>query len=149
MTFLKTYATLMADHGRAGNRYRDELLGDRQLIVAEVIMDKTIEMTETINWSGRSGRIYTYYIYPLGANFKKEPGNYIFAKRSSLNGWTAVYVGQTSDLDSRLADHEKEACARRNGATHVHAHLSSNSESERCREEADLIDRWKPTCNWK
>lgn len=101
----------------------------------------------TILWPGKSGTDYQYWIYPIGAAFKEEPGNYVFAKESSPGKWTPVYIGQTSNLNQRLENHEKEACAKRNGATHIHAHLSSGSEVARKAEEADLILRWGPACN--
>ena len=42
-------------------------------------------MTEplTIEWIGKSGNSYRYYIYPIGTTFQKAPGNYIFAKETS------------------------------------------------------------------
>ncbi len=100
-----------------------------------------------IYWEGISGKKYGYWIYPIGASFKDEPGNYIYAKETSPNRWRAIYIGQTSSLKDRLADHEKEACAKRNGATHIHAHTSSNSEDVRRSEEEDLIKKWDPPCN--
>lgn len=100
----------------------------------------------TIMWPGQSGRKYKYWIHPIGTSFKDEPGNYIFAKETKPGHWSPVYIGQTSSLDTRLANHEKEACAKRNGATHIHAHTNS-AESSRLSEEKDLIMRWEPPCN--
>ena len=100
-----------------------------------------------INWKGRSDRTYGYWIHSIGTTFKDEPGNYIYASQTEPNRWRPIYIGQTESLRDRLADHEKESCAKRNGATHIHAHTSSNSESTRKSEEADLIEQWKPVCN--
>ncbi len=100
----------------------------------------------SITWQGQSGRTYGYWIHPLGTDFKDEPGNYLYAKETSPGRWQPVYVGQTSSLRDRLADHDKEACARQSGATHIHAH-TSGSEATRRAEEADLIARWQPACN--
>jgi len=100
-----------------------------------------------IHWEGQSGRTYGYWIHPLGTTFKDEPGNYIYAKETSPGRWRPIYAGQTASLGDRLADHEKEACARRNGATHVHAHTSAGGESTRRAEESDLIAKWQPACN--
>ena len=106
-------------------------------------------MTEapTISWPGKSGREYTYWIYPIGTSFKGEAGNYIYAKQTSPGYWSACYIGQTENLDLRLGDHEKETCAKRHGATHIHAHLNNAGISARLLEEKDLILRWKPPCN--
>ena len=100
----------------------------------------------TCDWTGKSGKKYKYYVHPLGANFKDEGGNYIFCKKNPQGRWTPQYVGQTNSLKDRLGHHEKEACAKRNGATHIHAHLNS-TESSRLVEEKDLVTNYKPTCN--
>jgi hypothetical protein len=100
-----------------------------------------------IHWEGSSGKKYGYWIHKIGTTFKDAPGNYIYAKETRPGYWRQVYIGQTSSLAERLADHEKEACAKRNGATHIHAHTSSDSEQVRRAEETDLIDKWDPVCN--
>jgi hypothetical protein len=104
-------------------------------------------MASTINWRGASGREYRYWIYPIDSPFQDEPGNYIFAKETRPRAWSPVYVGQTGSLADRLADHEKELCARRSGATHIHVHTNSQGEMPRRTEESDLIKKWQPTCN--
>lgn len=103
--------------------------------------------TPTIVWPGQSGKEYKYWIYPIGTSFKEEPANYIFAKETSPGYWRACYIGQTKNLNQRLEDHGKEACAKRYGATHIHAHLNNAGENARRAEEKDLIQRWKPPCN--
>ena len=100
-----------------------------------------------ISWRGQSGADYTYWVYPIGTSFKEEAGNYIFAKETRPGSWTACYIGQTANLNQRLENHEKEDCAKRDGATHIHAHLNSSGESARKDEEKDLILRWAPPCN--
>lgn len=101
----------------------------------------------TILWPGQSGTEYKYWIYPIDFSFKKEPGNYIFAKETSPQKWTPCYIGQTNNLDERLDDHNEEECAKRHGATHIHAHLTSGGKDVRKAEEKDLIMRWDPSCN--
>lgn len=100
----------------------------------------------TIDWPGISGKNYRYWIHSIGTEFLNQGGNYIFAKETSPGSWVPIYIGQTSSLRNRLENHEKEACARRNGATHIHAHTTP-IESSRPAEEKDLVDRWKPVCN--
>lgn len=41
----------------------------------------------------------------------------------------------------------KEACAKRHGATHVHAHLTPGGDQVRLDEETDLRRLWDPPCN--
>jgi hypothetical protein len=101
----------------------------------------------TIKWPGKSGKEYLYHIYPIGSSFKEEAGNYAFAKQNGQGQWLPVYFGQTVNLNQRLGSHEKEDCATRNGATHIHAHLNSQGEATRLEEERDLIRHWQPACN--
>jgi hypothetical protein len=96
---------------------------------------------------GQSGTEYQYWIHRIGTYFSDEPGNYIYAKEVEPDVWQPVYIGHTSSLEDRLADDEKEACARRHGATHVHVHTTPGGEARRAAEEADLIARWTPACN--
>ena len=102
--------------------------------------------TQTARWQGQSGRIYDYEVFPIGTTFVEKPGNYIFAAVSG-GMWKACYIGQTENLKDRLGDHEKEACAKRNGATYIHAHVTTGGEAARKAEEEDLIRRHKPPCN--
>lgn len=36
----------------------------------------------TINWPGKSGTQYQYWIYPIETTFKETSGNYVFAKET-------------------------------------------------------------------
>jgi hypothetical protein len=101
----------------------------------------------TINWQGKSGTQYRYWIYPIETTFKEESGNYIFAKQTRPGYWAPCYIGQTKNLGDRLGNHEKEACAKRSGATHIHVHGNGNGETHRKAEEKDLILKWQPPCN--
>lgn len=101
----------------------------------------------TINWPGKSGTQYQYWIYPIDTSFKEAAGNYIFAKQTKPEYWAPCYIGQTENLNQRLGNHEKEACAKRNGATHIHVHANSGGEQARKKEEKDLIFKWQPPCN--
>jgi len=102
---------------------------------------------ETVLWTGASGQQYKYWVCSIGASFKKEPGNYIFAKKTLDGRWAPIYIGETDNLLTRLRNHEKLPCVRRNAGTHVHAHLSSPDERVRRVEESDLIEKWDPPCN--
>lgn len=101
----------------------------------------------TILWPGKSGTRYKYWIYRIGTSFTEAPGNYIFAQESEPGTFRPIYIGQTSDLSMRLGNHEKEECAKRNGATHIQVHLTPTGEKARLAEEKDLILRWQPVCN--
>jgi predicted GIY-YIG superfamily endonuclease len=100
----------------------------------------------TINWAGKSGTTYKYWIHPIGTTFKEVGGNYIFAKEVEPNRWVPMYVGLTNNLSVRLSNHEKEREAKQKGATHIHAHTAEQEEA-RLAEELDLCRHWKPPCN--
>ena len=101
----------------------------------------------TTVWVGASGTEYKYWIYPIGTNFKDEPGNYIYAKAIPQGHWAPIYIGETSSLHDRLADHEKLPCVNSHGGTHVHAHITSGGRQARLAEESDLLHRRDPPCN--
>lgn len=56
-------------------------------------------------------------------------------------------MGESRNFDEGLVVHDKEECAKRNGATHVHAHFSSPDEHVRKAEKAYLLAKLKPVCN--
>lgn len=97
---------------------------------------------EKINWKGKSGTIYTYYIYSKETEFQELDGNYIFAKRT-FRGWDAVYIGE-GDLKTRTKDEKHLKCANEKGFTHYHTHINVN-EKNRKEEETDMI-QGNPEC---
>ncbi len=97
-------------------------------------------------WPGKSGKSYEYHVYKIGETFKDEAGNYIFCKINAAGKWEPQYIGQAKSLKDRIGNHNQEACAKRNGATHIHAHLNAQ-EVNRLAEEKDLIENFKPVCN--
>ena len=98
-------------------------------------------------WPGTSEEEYGYQIYPIATDFEDSPGNYIYAKKNNQGKWDAVYIGQTSSLRDRFANHNKKSCILSHGATHIHVHNGSNNEQTRKAEEKDLIANCKPVCN--
>ena len=102
--------------------------------------------TPTCKWLGQSGKTYAFYIFPIGTVFEPVGGNYVFCTRNAAGKWVPQYIGQTDNLKDRLADHDKEACAKRNGATHIHAHRNA-TKADRLAEEKDLIQNYDPSCN--
>ena len=107
------------------------------------------ETPPTINWPGKSGTSYTYYMLPIGANLKSSPGNYIFAKEVTPGSWLPIYVGETENLSDRHSNHERRDDAIRHGATHIHAHTTEGGKTSRISEELDLLRRWNTPCNIK
>ena len=107
----------------------------------------TTTTAPTIKWPGRSGQAYTYHIYLIGTTLKKAPGNYIFAKKNNAGQWIPIYAGETEDLSQRFNNHHKMACIKAEGATHIHARLSSAVAEARRAEERDIIAKYSPACN--
>ena len=103
-------------------------------------------MANTCNWTGPSGKVYSYEIHPIDTTWNDVPGNYIFAKESSPRRWDAVYIGQTLSLKDRLFYHEALPCIRRNGGTHTHIHVNRDSQA-RLDEESDLLANYTTPCN--
>ncbi len=65
----------------------------------------------TIDWPGKSGNAYHYWIYPLPAAFEADPGNYVFARETKPARWTPIYVGETGDLSERF-EHAVDAAVK-------------------------------------
>ena len=103
--------------------------------------------TRVINWTGKTGRKYKYWIYKIGHGFVRQPGNYIFAKETEPSKWKPIYIGETKDLSTRFDDHHKADCIKREGATAIHVHKGSSTADHRRAEERDLVARWNPPCN--
>jgi len=133
------------DTVKSGNRPIPNLDGCR----LPNAMKKGIPMADEIvvTWPGASGKTYKYYAYRIGHKLKAEAGNYIFARVNQNNQWEPVYIGETDDLDTRAATHEKRECARRNGATHILAHLTNGDRAVRLSAETDLRGNYKTPCN--
>ena len=102
---------------------------------------------QTIKWTGKSRREYTYWIYKIGTSFGKSPANYVFAKETSPETLLAIYIGETEDISQRFDNHHKMPYISRNGATHICGHKSSEDKKVRCEEESDLISNHHPVCN--
>jgi hypothetical protein len=100
-----------------------------------------------IDWDGKSGKEYRYWIFKIGTKFSKSPGNYVIAKEVKPNEWSPVYIGQTDDLSEQFKDHKNMECIQHRGGTHIHMHTSTNDEDTRLAEEKDLKLRWHPACN--
>jgi hypothetical protein len=99
-------------------------------------------MPETVEWTGASGKKYTYWVYALPANINAgQDGNYIYT-RVDNGRWQPIYIGQ-GDLGQRtdIDQHHQSTCLKRKGVTHVHAH-NNGREADRLAEETDLLKNY-------
>jgi hypothetical protein len=104
-------------------------------------------MAATVTFTGKSGKTYQYYLYPLWPSLQDKPGNYVFAHDDG-KAISPKYFGESQSLQDRCCDaHERRACAISKGANCIGAHLSSSSADARRMEEQDLIGRYDPPCN--
>ena len=100
-----------------------------------------------IYWKDKSGTSHRFWIYPRGTKFNEPcPGIYIYARETSPHKWIPIYIGQTENVNVRLANHEQRECVDQNGATHIHVSIITDEKS-RFTLEKDLIEQWKPVCN--
>jgi len=102
----------------------------------------------SIQYSGQSGKEYSYECYKVGDKFKKSPGNFIFAKKVQSNGLIPVYIGESDDM----SDHFYRNCRsmpsiHHQGAHHICVHYSAESKEKRQAEAWDLMEHWRPQCN--
>ena len=106
--------------------------------------------TGTQNWTGVSGKVYSFEVWTLDTSFNEVECVYIYTKLLN-NAWQAIYVGQTSQLATRLSQHangdaDSDKCIQRSGATHLHA-LQLKPESARLDVETDIRNNYKWSCN--
>lgn len=103
----------------------------------------------SVTFSGESGTSYEFDTYTKDTQFYDVSAIYIFVKRDYKNGQyyqEALYVGETGELRTRIANHEKWPCVNRHGCTHISVMRVPNKK-ERFRIETDLIHGLDPVCN--
>ena len=105
----------------------------------------------TLTLSGQSGTAYGFDVYPASATWQDgvECVYYISSRIVQDDGGsnhTAVYIGETDDLKTRLANHHKQDCFDRHRYNAISI-LQVRSANHRAQIEADLIDRISPPCN--
>ena len=66
----------------------------------------------TIDWAGKSGQTYRYWVYPIGTPMQAKGGNYIFAKEIERGRFVPIYIGQTADLDLRFDQRRGDGALR-------------------------------------
>ena len=100
-----------------------------------------------IYWKDKAGTTHRFWIYPRGTKFNEPcPGIYIYARETSPHKWVPIYIGQTENVNVRLANHGQRECVDQNSATHIHVSIITDEKS-RLATEKDLIEQWKPVCN--
>ena len=103
------------------------------------------DQMSTSTWGGHEFSVHDYDTTP---DWPDVGGIYIFAKRTLIGPWQALYVGETESFKNRpLANHEKWPAAVGLGATHVHIRNEGMVGREAL--EVHLIQKYDPPLNRK
>lgn len=107
-----------------------------------------------VNWVGKSGTPYDFYLYDLTTTFHPVPGVYIFGRWVQVDGVTrpeALYVGEAKSLENRLntnrASHDGFERAMKAGMTFIAARVAPADDAQRLAIETDLRHKLNPVCN--
>jgi len=98
------------------------------------------EQAEQAEWTGGSGRTYTFVVVPWPAplDFGVVDGNYICARQTKNGEWIPVYIGE-GDLAAPCAEtHPSFDQLLEREVTHFHCHINDDPASRR-REALDLL----------
>lgn len=99
---------------------------------------------------GTSKNMYRFSAFPLNSNFIYAGAVYAFLRLPTAFGFSAqptvVYIGQSSNISSRIPLHEKWPCVLKNGANAIGL-LFEASEATRLVIETDLRRFNDPICN--
>jgi len=104
----------------------------------------------TMTLTGKSGKQYSFEVYPWGTTFSAVGAVYYISKRTpKVDGGAdhaKIYIGQTNDLSERFDNHHKADCFTKHGANAISVHRDDNEDS-RLAKESDLIADHNPPCN--
>jgi len=99
---------------------------------------------------GASGVNYNFEVYSTDAVFNELGAIYIFGKWVQGLGGSgvihAIYIGQTEELNTRIANHDKWPCVLANNANCICV-LVENSSFSRLSIETDLRSAIHTPCN--
>jgi hypothetical protein len=103
----------------------------------------------TATFEGASGKNYDFNVYPIHQKFLSIGAVYVFTKRTITNGdgtHDLIYIGETDNLETRIPNHEKWPCIKRNNANCICIHADDN-ETSRLNKETDLRNAHDTPCN--
>lgn len=86
-----------------------------------------------------------FRVLGIGEPAPRAAGIFIYARRTAPGQWQAIFIGETSDLQSRLAFNEVAADALLSGATDIHVLLAGKDKNWRRDTCERLIRINKPT----
>jgi hypothetical protein len=107
----------------------------------------------TIDFSGHSGHVYTFNVYPFKHDFGKEKGAvYVITKRvvkhDGVVDHNLLFIGTINNIITLQKIHKKSACLTREGANCVCTYWEDNPAT-RVTINDDLINHYHPPCNYE
>jgi hypothetical protein len=102
------------------------------------------------HFSGKSGRRYDFYVYPIDQPFEPIGAVYVITrryknKRGGVNH-DVLYVGETHNLSGMLENHPKRDFFIRLNANCIGTHIDHDHNSRAAKRD-DLIQWLDPACN--
>jgi hypothetical protein len=97
-------------------------------------------MREEVEWTGGSGRTYTFVVVPWPApiDFGVVDGNYICARQTKNGEWIPIYIGEGDLAAPGAHSHPSYDLLIERDVTHFHCHIN-NDPAARRREAQDLL----------
>ena len=108
-------------------------------------------MTAFLEIRGLHGQ-YGFLVEEIGKPATAGPAIYLYLKPHRFTQWELLFVGQTDDLETMLADRLTDPgfiAAARLGATHFAYMAASEEERERSIIERDIVVCRTPPCNFE
>lgn len=95
---------------------------------------------------GKSGKSYTLNVYPGNVQFNDFiPGVYLIGRHDDA-GETAIFLGETDNVDRTLHGHDKQACFDEHNYNRI-SFFRNASKDVRDGVIEDLLPVLKPACN--
>ena len=95
------------------------------------------------------GKKYPFDAFSTDTSFNDVSAVYIFTKRTVSNGkgsHSPLYIGETSELGARIANHEKWPCVKTSGCNRICVHMVKGTQNRRAIEKA-FLNAFKTPCN--
>ena len=93
---------------------------------------------------------FAFFEYEPSGRWPDKPGNYLMVRHTDEQRYP-IYAGYTEDLRESLREpdeHERAACFKEQGVTHIHARLLKVDRAEFGMKVADgFIQDYEPPCN--
>ncbi len=107
----------------------------------------------TIDYSGLSGHVYTFNVYPYTYEFKKEKGAvYVITHRIVKSDGSVdhnlLYIGTANNISTFTDLHANSKCFDREKANCVCTYWEDNATT-RVKINDDLLNHFHPPCNYE